>query len=64
MLEKLFTSKTRTKILKMLVLNQDEKFHLREISRIVVTLIYVKKELENIEKLNLVSCVSHPSVKV
>jgi predicted nucleotidyltransferase len=56
MLEKLFTSKTRTKILSKLLFNPDKEFHLRELSReIKTTPIYVKKELDNLKELNLVS---------
>ena len=55
MLEKLFTSKTRTNILKLLVFNSDKQFYLRELAReIKTTPVYVKKELQNLEKLNLV----------
>ncbi|MFQ6082188.1 MAG: nucleotidyltransferase domain-containing protein [Candidatus Aminicenantia bacterium] len=55
MIEKLFTSKTRTRILKILLFNPGKEFHLRELSREVkITPIYVKKELANLEKLNLV----------
>ena len=54
MLEKLFTSKTRTKIL-MLLMFQDKEYHLREIARnISVSPIYVSKELENLAEINLV----------
>lgn len=55
MLEKLFTSKTRTSILKELIFNPNRDFHLRELSRkINITPIYVKKELQNLKELNLV----------
>jgi predicted nucleotidyltransferase len=55
MLEKLFTSKTRTGILKILLFNPGKEFHLRELSReISITPIYVKKELDNLRELNLV----------
>jgi len=55
MLEKLFTSETRTRILKILLFNPDKEIHLRELSReIKITPIYVKKELQNLEQLNLV----------
>lgn len=55
MIEKLFTSKTRTRILKILLFNPGKEFHLRELSReIGITPIYVKKELVNLEELNLV----------
>ena len=55
MLERLFTSKTRIKILILLMFNQDSQFHLRDIARqIDISPIYVSKELSNLEKLNLV----------
>jgi len=55
MLERLFTSKTRVKILRVLIFNSSRQFHLRELSReIKKTPIYVKKELENLKKLNLI----------
>jgi len=56
MLEHLFTSKTRVKILNLLLFNQDKEYHLRGIARIIeVSPIYVSKELENLLKLNLVT---------
>lgn len=55
MLERLFTSKTRIKVLGLLMFNQDKEYHLREIARIInTTPIYVAKELDNLGKLNLV----------
>ncbi len=55
MLEKLFTSKTRVRILKTLISNPDRKFHLRGLSReIGVTPTYVGKELLNLHGLDLV----------
>lgn len=55
MLENLFTSKTRTRILGVLILNSNREFHLREIARkIDITPTYVKKELKNLQKLNLI----------
>jgi len=55
MLEKLFTSKTRIRILELLIFNPDREFHLREISRkIKITPIYVRRELQNLKELNLV----------
>lgn len=55
MLEKLFTSNTRTRILKVLLFSPGKEFHLRELSReIDITPIYVKKELQNLKELNLV----------
>lgn len=55
MLEHLFTSQTRIKVLSLLMFNQDKEYHLREIARLVKTSpIYVAKELDNLSKLNLV----------
>jgi len=55
MLEKLFTSKTRVRILETLIFNPSTQFHLRDISRrIRITPIYVKKELQNLKELNLI----------
>ncbi len=55
MLERLFTSKTRIKILTLLMFNQDREYHLREIARLIKTSpIYAAKELDNLAKLNLV----------
>jgi predicted nucleotidyltransferase len=53
MLEKLFKSRTTTRVLNLLLF--DRPLHIREIARRVgITPIYVKKELENLEKLGLV----------
>ncbi len=53
MLERLFTSKTRVKILELLIFKQVE-LHIREISRrIGVSAPYVMKELRNLKKMNL-----------
>jgi predicted nucleotidyltransferase len=55
MLESLFTSKSRVKILKLLIFSQED-IHLREIARRTdVTPPYVKKEIEKLKKLNLVT---------
>ncbi len=55
MLERLFTSKTRIRILKTLLFNPGRQFHLRELSReIGITPTYVKKELQNLQEINLV----------
>ena len=55
MLERLFTSKSRVKILELLLLNPTEEFHLREISRrIQVSAPYVKREMTNLISLGLV----------
>ncbi len=56
MLEQLFTSKTRIKILSLLMFNQDKEYHLREIARLInVSPKYVGKELEKLLKINLVN---------
>ncbi|MDI6903502.1 MAG: nucleotidyltransferase domain-containing protein [Methanocellales archaeon] len=55
MLEKLLTSKTRVKILELLILNADSEFYLRETAkRVGISPAYVKKELENLQELNLI----------
>lgn len=56
MIERLFTSKTRTKVLSLLLFNQDGEYHLREIARLVKTNpTYVSQELDNLVKINLVN---------
>jgi len=55
MLEYLFTSKTRVKLIEFFFLNPDQSFHLRDISRrISASPVYVKKELNNLSKLGLI----------
>jgi len=55
MLEKLFTSTTRVKILRLLMFNEDKWFYLRELARkIKTTPTYVKKEIDNLRELGLV----------
>jgi predicted nucleotidyltransferase len=55
MLERLFTSKSRVKILELLLLNPAGEFHLREISRRThVSPPYVKREMTNLMALGLV----------
>jgi predicted nucleotidyltransferase len=54
MLERLFTSKTRVRVLELLLFS-DVPLHIREIARRVgITATYVGKELHNLEVLNLV----------
>lgn len=56
MLKQLFTSKTRVKILNLLMFNQDKDYHLREIARLIdVSPVYAGKELNNLLKLSLVN---------
>jgi len=55
MIEKLFTSKTRTKLLDLFLFNQDKDYHLREIARLIKkTPVYVAKELDNLIFLGIV----------
>ncbi|TVL98824.1 MAG: hypothetical protein CV087_20340 [Candidatus Brocadia sp. WS118] len=54
MLERLFTSSTRVKILTEILLNSDKEYHIRELSRIIgISPIYVQKELKNLQDLGL-----------
>lgn len=54
MLEKLFTSKARVKILEQVLLNPNSEYHIRELSRIVgISPIYVQKELKNLQSIGL-----------
>jgi predicted nucleotidyltransferase len=56
MLERLFTSSTRVRILAEILLNSDREFHIRELSRIIgISPIYVQKELKNLQTLGLLS---------
>ncbi len=56
MIEALFTSKTRIKLLILFVFNQDREFHLREIARLVgFSPIHVSNELNNLCKINVIS---------
>jgi len=55
MLERLFTSKSRVRLLELLLLNPTKEFHLREISRQThVSAPYVRREMMNLMKLGLV----------
>ena len=54
MIETLFPGKTKREILKLLLFSK-EKLHLRGIARkIGVTPIFVKKELDKLEKIGLI----------
>lgn len=56
MLERLFTSKARVRILKLLIFDADAKHHIRDIARREgISAPYVKKELGNLAALNLVN---------
>ncbi len=56
MLEKLFNSKARFEILKLLLFNKDKEYHLREISKVTkLAPSVVFYELQNLKKINLVT---------
>lgn len=56
MLERLFTSSTRVKILTEVLLNSDREYHIRELSRLIgISPIYVQKELKNLQELGLLT---------
>lgn len=58
MLEKLFTSKTRVKLMQLFVLNPDKSFALAEvISNLKIKAEVVKKELDNLSRLGLICLV-------
>lgn len=59
MLEKLFTSKTRVKLLQLFVLNPDKRFTLADIAQnLKLKSVAVKKELENLQRLGLIGSVN------
>jgi DNA-binding transcriptional regulator YhcF (GntR family) len=54
MLEKLFGSNSRVKILKVFLLNTDQKFYIRQLARdLKLQLNSVRRELDNLEKFGL-----------
>jgi len=56
MLEKLFGSKTRVKILKLFLLHPAEKFYIRQLSRdLKLQLNSVRRELENLENFGILT---------
>lgn len=56
MIERLFTSKTRVKLLSEMLLSSDREYHIRELSRIIgISPIYVQKELKNLQSLGLLT---------
>lgn len=59
MLEQLFGSKTRTKLLKIFLLNPDKAFFIRELTRMIDTQINsVRRELDNLLQCGIVQVVS------
>jgi predicted nucleotidyltransferase len=56
MLERLFTSRARVKILETLLLNRGEEFHTRDLARRTgVSAPYVMKELHNLKRLGILA---------
>lgn len=56
MLEKLFGSRARVKILKLFLLNPQDKFFIRQLSRdLKLQLNSVRRELENLEKFGILN---------
>lgn len=56
MLERLFTSKTRLELLKVLLFSDGKTFHIRELAKeINITPILVSKELNNLYELGIVN---------
>ena len=54
MLEKLFGSKSRVKILKLFLLHPNQSFYIRQLARdLKLQLNSVRRELENLEKFGL-----------
>ncbi len=54
MLERLFTSKSRVRILEQVLLNPDAEYHIRKLSRVVgVSPVQAQKELSNLQSLGL-----------
>jgi len=64
MLEKLFGSKTRTKLLKLFLSSSDKTFYVRELTRLInERLNSVRRELLNLEKFGLIKTVSRGQKK-
>lgn len=56
MLEQLFSSRTREKLLNLFLFNQSKRFYVREITRLIGERINsVRRELANLERLGLIS---------
>ena len=56
MLESLFTSKARVKILEIFLLNKEREFHIRELARILdISPPYIMKEFNNLKTLGILS---------
>ena len=64
MLEQLFGSRTRVKLLRLFLLNPEDKYYVREITRLVSEQINsVRRELSNLESLDLIESVEEDRKK-
>ncbi len=64
MLEKIFSSKARVKILKIFLLNPDEKYYIRQLARdLRLQVNSVRRELNNLEEFGLLSSSNNNSIK-
>ena len=55
-IEKLFGSKTRAKLLKLFFENSDKSFYVREITRVIEEQIHsVRRELLNLESIGIIT---------
>ena len=64
MLNKLFSSKTRVKLLKLFLFNPEKKFFVRELTRILNEhLNSIRRELSNLEEMGLIECVDEEESK-
>lgn len=63
MLEKLFGSKTRVKLLKIFLLHPEEKYYIRQLARQLKTQVNsVRRELNNLEDFGLLSSLENNSI--
>lgn len=64
MLNKLFSSKTRVKLLKLFLFNPEKKFFVRELTRILNEhLNSIRRELSNLEEIGFIKCVDEEEGK-
>lgn len=64
MLEKIFGSKARVKILKIFLLNSDERFYIRQLSRdLKLQVNSVRRELNNLEEFGLLISDNNTKIK-
>ncbi len=63
MLEKLFGSKTRVKLLKIFLLHPDEKYYIRQLTRNLKTQVNsIRRELNNLEEFGLLTSTDNNSI--